>query len=173
MWGVRKRTGEWNSMIRLLVWNHVSTIPLFIGQRRHQRSQQSVGRPERGTPRAFTYSNSLLNMPMEWRQRAQQLPRHSGHDRCTTHQWEAAPSGGKRGIRGTTIRRDDQPRDSTTRQPAIKTGLTPSRLAWRTPKAEGASSWMGRPAQEPSKPRPAAPRLFQNRRTARGPLTGE
>jgi len=60
-----------------------------------------------------------------------------------------------------------------TRQPAIKTGLTPSCLAWRTPKAEGSSSWMGRPAQEPSKLRPVAPQLFQNRRTARGPLTGE
>ena len=173
MWGVREKTSEWNSMIRLLVWNHVSTIPLFIGQRRHQRSQQLVGRLEQGTPRALTYSNSLLKTLMEQRQCARQLPCHSGHDRCTTHQWEAAPSGGKRGVRGTTIRRDDRPRDSTTRQPAIKMGLTPSHLAWRTPKAEGASSQMGRPSQEPSKPRPAAPRLFQNRRTARGPLTGE
>ena len=85
----------------------------------------------------------------------------------------SGPERGKRCVRGTMIRRDDRPRDSMTRQPAIKTGLTPSRLAWRTPKAEGVSSWMGRPAQEPSKPRPAAPRLFQNRRTARGPLTGE
>ena len=173
MWGVRKRTGEWNSMIRILVWNHVSTNPLFIGQQRHRWPQQSASWPERGTPRALTYPNPLLKTPMERHQRARQLPCHSGHDRCTTRQWEAAPSVGKRGARGTMIRRDDWPRDSTTCQPAIKTGLTPSHLAWRTPKAEGASSWMGHPAQEPSKPRPAAPRLFQNHRTTRGPLTGE
>ena len=32
VWGVRKRTTKGISMTRLLVWNHVSTIPLFIGK---------------------------------------------------------------------------------------------------------------------------------------------
>ena len=88
-------------------------------------------------------------------------PCHSGHDRRSTHQWEAVPNGGKRGTHATAIRRDDRPRDSTTRQPAIKTGQIPSRHHWRTPKAEGAGSWMGRPGQGSSRPSPAAPQLFK------------
>ena len=70
MWGVKKRTCEWNSMICLLVWNHVSTTPLFIGQRKPQRPQRSVGRPERGAPRALTYPNPPTLTPMEQHQHA-------------------------------------------------------------------------------------------------------
>ena len=43
---------------------------------------------------------------------------------------------------------------------------------WRTPKAEDAGSWMGRPGQESSRPSLVAPRSLKNRRAARGPLTG-
>ena len=35
MWGARKETTKGISMIRLLVWNHVSTILLFISKHGH------------------------------------------------------------------------------------------------------------------------------------------
>ena len=101
-------------------------------------------------------------MPTGRCQLAKQPPRHSGHDHRTTHQWEAAPNGGKRGIRGIMIRCDDRPRDSTAPQPAIKTGQTPSHHHWCTPKAESAGSWMGCPGQGSSRPSLAAPRLLKS-----------
>ena len=45
VWGVRESTTKGISMIRLLMWNHVSTTPQFIGKRGHKQPQQSVGRP--------------------------------------------------------------------------------------------------------------------------------
>ena len=97
-------------------------------------------------------------------QLTKQPPRHSGHDRRTTHQWEAVPNGRKPGTRATAIRCDDRPRDSTVPMlhPAIKTGKTPSRHRLRTPKAESAGRWMGRPSQGSSRPSPAAPRLLKS-----------
>ena len=62
---------------------------------------------------------STMHLPRH--QHARQPPRHSGHDRRTTHQWEATPSGGKRGVRSPARRRNVRPRDSTTCHPAIKT----------------------------------------------------
>ena len=110
-------------------------------------------------------------MPTGRRQFAQKPPRYSGHDRRTTRQRKTAPNGRKRGVRSTAIRRDDRPRDSTGLQPAIKTGQTPSRHYWRTPKAEGAGSWMGRPSQGSSRPNPVAPRLLKSQSRS-GPSDG-
>ena len=153
VWGVRKRTTKGISMIRFTcVEPCIHNTPIYR-QTGTQTAPAPNGSVKQGTTKVLTKPNSPLfnakGLSLARRKAAAPLGARSPHDQPMRGGPEQK---GSQGARGAVIRRDGKPRDSAVPalQPAIKTGMTPSRQRWRPPKAENADRWMRRPSQRSS-----------------------
>jgi hypothetical protein len=161
VWGVRKRTTKRTSMFRFTcVEPCIHNTPIYR-QMWAQTAPAFSGPAKTGHTKGPHLTGPLLNadgMAPAHQAIATPLGARSPHDQPMG---SGPKKEGKRGDHGVAMRCDDWPWDSTapTLRPAIKTGRTPSRHHWHTPKAENAGRWMGHPGQGSSRPSPAAPRL--------------